>query len=523
MTLPKPPDDGPGSKHLTQHHPLPPPGNIRPSYSEKLKTNVKFDQRLNRNILEITLERSDKDVFFDLNPECVAKLFSNLGIDIVNHLQGYSCKPTCISVWMASGIRLDRFCKEESIKVTNGIKTGLIRPAGRKEVTVSIKGLDFNTPDSFVFEYLGKFGKVVSQSVIYERYTDGPFKNKFNGERKFLVDFTSSEKSMGTFHIIDGSRVRIHYPGNKRTCARCFKVATECPGAALAKDCEQNGGVRIKLEDHMKELWDNINFRPSNFELNVDDDDLEAVANIKNNTKFSPILQRPSPHPDDIKKYQGISIKNFPKGTRRESIMEVLNENGLPEDFNSENVLVGDHGNVEITGLDTQSCLNIMKKTHYPECRKQFLNKPIYCRAVIEMNDSKDAIAAAVEAKENEEPKQITEPIVPDGAKALLTPLTKPNKINPTSTSDDEHYSDGEEDFNWSPVISPEENLALKQIRSKLFKDSAEESTQSEADDLSQKTPQNQFLKDKKRKNSDKSASKSGGRRKPKKNKQRAQ
>ena len=55
------------------------------SYADKLKTNVRWDQRLKRNILEICLEKS-KDVFTDLDQTCVAKLFRSLGIDITNQI-----------------------------------------------------------------------------------------------------------------------------------------------------------------------------------------------------------------------------------------------------------------------------------------------------------------------------------------------------------------------------------------------------------------------------------------------------
>ena len=58
------------------------------SYADKLKTNVRWDQRLKRNILEICLEKSDRDVFTDLNQACVAKLFRSLGIDITNQVEG---------------------------------------------------------------------------------------------------------------------------------------------------------------------------------------------------------------------------------------------------------------------------------------------------------------------------------------------------------------------------------------------------------------------------------------------------
>ena len=63
---------------------------------------------------------------------------------------------------MAAGINLEGFCKDVCIKVGAGIVTGMIRPAGKKDVTFTIVGLDFNTPDPFVIDYLNKFGTVLS-------------------------------------------------------------------------------------------------------------------------------------------------------------------------------------------------------------------------------------------------------------------------------------------------------------------------------------------------------------------------
>ena len=39
-----------------------------------------------------------------------------------------------------------------------------------------ISGLNFNTPDSLVFEYLNKHGKVAHNKVIYDTEKDGPLK-----------------------------------------------------------------------------------------------------------------------------------------------------------------------------------------------------------------------------------------------------------------------------------------------------------------------------------------------------------
>ena len=50
----------------------------------------------------------------------------------------------------------------------------MIRPAGKKDVTVTVCGLDFNTPDSFVIDYLNKFGVVMTSEVIYSKFDKGP-------------------------------------------------------------------------------------------------------------------------------------------------------------------------------------------------------------------------------------------------------------------------------------------------------------------------------------------------------------
>ena len=269
-------------------------------YSDKLKTNVTWDNRLKRNVLEITLEKED-DTFVDLGPEAIARLFKTLGINIEKDVEGYFQKSKSIHVWLINGINLDKFCKNESIRVTRTVKTGFIRPAGKKEVTVTVTGLDFNTPDTFVMEYLGKFGNVINRSVIYDRYKEGAFRGKYNGDRKYQVDFTKSKISMGTFHIIDGSRIRVYYPGNKKTCGRCHMTAENCKGDAVAKSCEENLGVRVDLHDHMRKLWKSIGFQPTNFHLDLGEDNPDSAndVKIKDSGRFSPNIVRPETTEED--------------------------------------------------------------------------------------------------------------------------------------------------------------------------------------------------------------------------------
>ena len=210
------------------------------SYSDRLKTNVRYDQRLKRNVLEITLEKSDPSA--DLNevdPGDIARVLKTLGIDIVSQTQGYQVhykgNISIISVWMVAGISLEKFCRDINIKVIDGVMTGIIRPSGKTDVIVKVDGLDFNTPDSLVIEYLNKFGTVKTNTVIYTKYEKGPFQGKYTGERKYQVDFNNASRQMGTYHLIDRNKVRVFYRGNRKTCGRCHKLANDCPGEQLQR------------------------------------------------------------------------------------------------------------------------------------------------------------------------------------------------------------------------------------------------------------------------------------------------
>ena len=127
------------------------------TYASRIKTNVNYDQRLRRNVLEIVLEKTDRDVEIVVDQECVARLCRSIGMDIVSQVEGYQThhfgSMSTITIWVVKGVNLDRFCRSEGIRVSKGVMTGMIRPAGRKDVTVSVSGLDFNKPDSLMFDY----------------------------------------------------------------------------------------------------------------------------------------------------------------------------------------------------------------------------------------------------------------------------------------------------------------------------------------------------------------------------------
>ena len=216
------------------------------SYAERLKSNVSFSQRLNRNILEISLEKSNRQSLSqDIGSDSIANVFKTLGINISSQLEGYQIHQkgfvSTISVWFREGINIEKFCKDISVRVNDEVRTGLIRPAGKPEVTVT--GLDFNTPDTLVMEYLNKFGNVTNSSVIYSKFEEGPFKGKYTGERKYKVDFSGAFTQMGTYHILDGSKIRVYYRGNKKKhvvdATKQQPTAWEVPWLRIVKQQEE--------------------------------------------------------------------------------------------------------------------------------------------------------------------------------------------------------------------------------------------------------------------------------------------
>ena len=312
------------------------------SYAERAKMNIKFDHRLKRNVLEIEVEKTDREDEINLDQESIAKLLVTLGMDINLHVEGYQVsygKISRIAVWCKEGIDLEKFCRDESIEVSRGVSTKSIRPSGRKDVTVTVSGLDFNTPDTFVQEYLTKFGgKMVSNSVIYGRHGEGPFKGKANGDRRYQVDFSGSSMSMGTYHYLDGARIRVYFRGNIKTCGRCHQSAQSCLGGGLARSCQSEGGQRVDLFEHMRTLWASIGFNPTNFQLpekEVDDTegaDNPSTASLKGDQEildavyFKKKVEHPKLSQEEKDKITAVKVTNFPPEIKEEEILKFLQE-----------------------------------------------------------------------------------------------------------------------------------------------------------------------------------------------------
>ena len=319
------------------------------SYADRAKMNVRFDQKLKRNVLEIEVEKENEQDEIILTEETVAKLLYKIKLNVSAHVEGYQVsfgrKKSKIEVLCKQGLDLEQFCPRESLEVEKGVRTNYIRPAGRRDVEVTVMGLGFNTPDSLIQEYITKFGgKMVTKDVIYGKYGKGPFQGKLNGIRKYQVNFLEAKLQMGTFHILDGKKAKIFYRGNLSTCGWCQADVTKCPGGAKAKLCKEAGTKQVQLGEHMKELWNKIDFDPQTFEITeVEYDDMESSDNLGGDRKVLEAVHFPRSiepikmDPSERAKLSVVRVNNFPHDISEEDIVKFLNKE-IKEDINKSEV-----------------------------------------------------------------------------------------------------------------------------------------------------------------------------------------
>ena len=358
------------------------PGANKVSYSGIASLNTSVRDK--KNLLEIRLERNDVGVNFNLNQTELDFLLTRLGIDS-SHFTGVSCCPEgkgVVYVTLHPTVNIQRFlCKSECFVLKPGIRTGIIRPAGKKELSVTISGLHPNTKDQAVIKYLSAHGKVsTTDKVIHHVYPGAVGSSlcagKLNGNRTYMVEIT---KPMGSYHIIDGEKVSVKYRGQDKTCARCHKTESNCPGKAKAKDCTSD---RVLLSTHMQEHWGKVGYKPDTQELNDVDD-----FGVQIGRKEPELPPHDSCRPDYSDKYNSVYINGFPKATEIKDIYDVLKDGGLPEDYGMLQIKKNEkNGQLFIENIGSTICMSL---TNHINGQKFFDNK-VFVTPVVENSPKKD-------------------------------------------------------------------------------------------------------------------------------------
>ena len=137
--------------------------------------------RLNKNILEIVLEKDEKGAFNVSDQDCI-RVMRKIGLEItpgvqVEEIQICPNGRGIILITLRDGVPLGPFCRYDVFEVSSsGIRAVNVKPAGKSEVVVTVRGLHPNTRDEGVIDYLGKFGKVVTTKVVHCTFGDGPLR-----------------------------------------------------------------------------------------------------------------------------------------------------------------------------------------------------------------------------------------------------------------------------------------------------------------------------------------------------------
>ena len=164
---------------------------LKKSWAQILGSNL--PAQLNKNVLEIVLEKDDRGGFNVGDNDC-AKAMWKLGIDVRPgvHVEEVQICPNgrgVILVTLKKGVPIERFCRFDVMDVTSsGIRSVMVKPAGKREVIVKIRGIHPNTRDDGVMDYLSKLAKVTSKKVVYGVFGEGPLKGLRNGDRSYKIE-----------------------------------------------------------------------------------------------------------------------------------------------------------------------------------------------------------------------------------------------------------------------------------------------------------------------------------------------
>ena len=133
----------------------------RKSYASVLRSSLK--QKSDKNVLEVVLEKDVRGAFIVKEQEC-ANMMRRMGLDQrpgveVEEVQICPQGRGVIFITLKKEVEMSRFCRHDVLDVTeSGIRSVMVKPAGKREVVVTIKGIHPNTREEVVLDYIGKFG-----------------------------------------------------------------------------------------------------------------------------------------------------------------------------------------------------------------------------------------------------------------------------------------------------------------------------------------------------------------------------
>ena len=276
------------------------------------------------NVLDIMLERKDNLISYNLSKEELSKLlFSKMKLDPKSVLVIDTSGSGKIHVELSSNVNPDHMTTLPAFDIRDGLRTKYYKPHHRKESLITISWMDIETPDDLLIHILNHFGQVKS-NVKWTKMKEEEGESELakllnnipNGERQIWMEV---KKPIPSYAMIDKRKVKIYHPGQRRTCARCQKVADLCQGNSNARLCEANGGEKINAAEARKNTLSSIDYKEWSGgedeikEAVIEDDEIEE-DNVP-----------------DITNCDGFVISNLEEDATIDDIKTIIKE-AVPED-----------------------------------------------------------------------------------------------------------------------------------------------------------------------------------------------
>ena len=263
-----------------------------------------------------------------------------------------------------------------SVEVRSGLITLPMRMFKRL-TKVTIMGVGVWTDATEVVGMLGHFGTFEDSFEVREKtYYENADLSKLNVEEKMLRGVKNGDREVKMYldtHIPsfallpNGKKVRVRYPAQPITCARCHQGIRGCRGGANAAKCEKKGGKQVPL----KEFWEVITGQ-------------SAAAK---DDKGSPEVQANHLRIEGLGKEAG---QEWVKDLLKPSVTRPIENDNI---IQSENKLAW-----QVTGLSLAEINDILQMVS----GTQFKGKTVYCTPVVSNEIPKPKVSSSPPSESGE-------------------------------------------------------------------------------------------------------------------------
>ena len=313
-----------------------------------------------KDILRIVLKKTEKSATFYLSHKEKANLvFMKIGIPRDNVVGIDQADFRTIRVYL--NCEAGPYKVAHSIQVKDGLVTLPMRMF-RRLTKVLVQRVGVTTDKNEVTEMLEMFGSIEERPHECTYYEGADMAN-MSMEEKMMRGIKNGDvtvkmyitKHIPCFAILPGGgKVKVKYPAQPVTCARCHQGVRGCKGGASAAKCEKAGGKALPLTEFWRIL-------------------------TAEKERYNPDMQSEKEIPGDTLLVEGLG-----KEAGKEWLKLYLGQaigTGMPED--SDLKQSKDKLSWEVTGLHPADIRSILESAS----GTQFKGRTVYCTPVVTSNN----------------------------------------------------------------------------------------------------------------------------------------